>query len=435
MAYRPFRCYPFASVVFDANCGSLLWVTTAGQLVRTANKLTAMRVQKARKKGLYGDGNGLWLQVGRCGTKSWLLRYMLNGKPRYMGLGAVHSVSLLEARERARQARSLLAMGEDPLASKKAVARSLSLTFDLCAARFLDAHASTWKNPKHRAQWKSTLATYASPILGSLPVSAVDTAEVMQVLEPIWRKIPETARRVRCRIERVLNWAAVQKFRSGENPARWRGHLDMLLSAKDKAKAADAHHAALAYDALPAFMSKLEKRNSASARALEFTILTAARTGEVIGAQWDEIDLKAKLWTVPAGRMKSGSAHRVPLSDRVVSLLQALPRHGSGVVFPGATGKPLSNMSMLMLLRGMQPGLTVHGFRSTFSDWARDRTRYPRDVVEAALAHAVEDKTEAAYRRGDSLEKRRCLMADWASFASGAFIDGEVVQFGEVARA
>jgi integrase len=315
----------------------------------------------------------------------------------------------------------------DPLGGKQAAARSLSLTFDMAAERFLEAHAPTFKNPKHCAQWSATLATHASPVIGSLPVSAVDTHRVMVVLEPIWRKTPETANRLRGRIERILDWAGAQGFRSGENPARWRGHLDKLLPARSKIKA-KAHHPALAYAALPAFMAKLGERDGISARALEFTILTAARTGEVIGAKWDEIDLKAKVWTVPTSRMKSGRVHRVPLSDRAVAVLQAMPRHRESFVFPGkAAGAPLSNMAMLELLRGLQPGLTVHGFRSTFRDWAGDRTVYPRDVIELALAHVVNDKTEAAYRRGDALEKRTCLMSDWSSFASGPHAAGDVV--------
>ena len=393
--------------------------------MRTANKLTAFKVARARKKGLYGDGNGLWLQVGRCGTKSWLLRYMLNGKARYMGLGALHSVTLVEARERARQARSLIARGDDPLGGKQAAARSLSLTFDVCAERYIAAHAPTWKNPKHRAQWASTLATHASPVIGAVPVNVVDTHRVMAVLEPIWRKTPETANRLRGRIEHILDWAGAQGFRSGENPARWRGHLDKLLPARSKVKA-KGHHPALAYTGLPVFMSKLAERDGISARALEFVILTAARTGEAIGARWSEFDLKAKLWTVPASRMKSGREHRVPLSDRAVALLQALPRRGEHVFINGG-GKPLSDMAMLQLLRGMQPGLTVHGMRSSFRDWAGDRTAHPRDVIEMALAHVVNDKTEAAYRRGDALEKRRCLMSDWSAFASGPLAAGEVV--------
>jgi integrase len=404
-----------------------LWVTYQPEAgkgeMRTANKLTAFKVQKASKKGLYGDGNGLWLQVGRCGTKSWLLRYMLNGKPRYMGLGAVHSVPLVEARERARQARSIIAMGEDPLGGRRVVARAL--TFDACAERFIGTHAPTWKNPKHRAQWSATLATYASPVMGPLPVSTVGTAQVMEVLQPIWTKKPETANRLRARIERILDWAGAQGYRRGENPARWKGHLDKLLPAKSKVKA-KAHHPALAYEALPGFMAELAVRDSISARGLEFLILTAARTGEVIGARWDEVDLKAKVWTVPADRMKSGRAHRVPLSDRAVTLLQALPRRGEHVFINGG-GKPISNMAMLELLKGMMPGLTVHGFRSTFSDWARDRTHYPRDVIEQALAHVIKDKSEAAYRRGDALEKRRLLMAEWASFAYGKPLAGEVI--------
>jgi hypothetical protein len=268
---------------FRANCGSLLWVTLNGTgqgEMRTANKLTAFKVARANKKGLYGDGNGLWLQVGRCGTKSWVLRYMLNGKPRYMGLGAVHSVTLVEARERARQARSMISRGVDPLDGKLATADSLSLTFDLCAEQYIALHSPDWKNPKHRAQWSATLATYASPVIGHLPVSAIDTPKVLAILEPIWRTKHETARRVRSRIENILDWAKTKGFREGENPA-----LLKSLFKKSKAKK-KRHHPALAYEALPAFMAKLAEKDYVSARALEFTILTASRTSEVIGARW-----------------------------------------------------------------------------------------------------------------------------------------------------
>jgi integrase len=299
----------------------------------------------------------------------------------------------------------------------------------MAAGRFIEAHAPTFSNAKSQAQWRATLGTYASPVIGSLPIKVVDTANVMQVLQPIW---PETASKLRGRIERILNWATVQGFRSGDNPARWRGHLDVLLPAKGKVKA-EAHHPALAYEALPAFMAALAEKDYVSARALEFTILTAARTGEVIGARWDEIDLKAKLWTVPAGRMKAKKEHRVPLSDRAVRLLANLPVTGDHV-FTNGGGRPLSNQAMSELVKGMKlpsttPGklATVHGMRSTFSDWARDRTHAQRDVVEAALAHVIESKAEAAYRRGDALEKRRCLMSDWSNFATGTFAAGEVV--------
>jgi integrase len=388
-------------------------------MTRIANKLTAVKVERASKRGLYGDGNGLYLQIAKHGTKSWLLRYMLNGQARNMGLGPLHSVTLAEARERAREARSQIAQGHDPLSGKKVHARNLSRTFDVCAREFIEAHGPTFKNPKHRAQWGSSLAAYASPAIGSPPVSLVDTARVMRVLQPIWHKVPETASRVRQRIERVLDWAAVQGFRKGENPARWKGHLDMLLPAKGKVKKAE-HHAALPYADLPAFMLELDGKKSISARALEFAILTATRTGEVIGATWSEVDFDSKLWTIPAERMKAGKEHRVPLCDRAVELLKALPRDDDRIF-------PLSNMAMLNLLKGMRPDLTTHGFRSTFSDWARDTTSYPRDVIEAALAHAIESKAEAAYRRGDALEKRVRLMADWSNFASGGF-GGDVVQ-------
>ena len=291
---------------------------------------------------------------------------MRDGRARQMGLGALHTVSLQEARARARLARQVLLDGLDPIdvkherRSRLRLEKARALTFKQCADDYLGAHAGAWKNAKHRAQWSATLDAYAHPLIGALPVAAIDTALILKILRPIWQEKPETASRLRGRIERILDWATVQEYRRGDNPARWRGHLDALLPAKTKVRAVK-HHPALPFVELPAFMAELRKRDSISARALEFTILTATRTGEAIGARWDEIDLKAKVWTVPAERMKAGRPHRVPLSDRAVAILDELPRDDSNFVFLGAkVGAPISNMAMLELLRGMN-GNGLHG--------------------------------------------------------------------------
>lgn len=391
--------------------------------MRGTNKLTATRVDKLKKPGRYGDGGGLWLQIAAGGTKSWLLRYQRDGKARQMGLGPVSLVSLADARERARDARRILLDGEDPIEARNAerlaakIEAAKGMTFEQCAEKYIATHEAAWRNEKHRAQWRNTLKRYANPKIGGLPVSAIDTALVLKVLEPIWGKKPETASRLRGRIEAVIDWATAREYRAGDNPARWRGHLDKLLPSKRKLRSV-RHHTAIPYEELPAFMARLRRSEFVSAYALEFTILTAARTGEVIGALWPEIDTAAKIWTVPASRMKAGREHRVPLSDRAVELLEALPREDDNDhVFIGARkGAGLSNMAMLELVKGA--GFTVHGFRSTFRDWAAETTAYPNHVVEMALAHLIGDKVEAAYRRGDLFEKRRRLMRDWATYCA-----------------
>lgn len=402
--------------------------------MRSINRLSAAEVAKKAKPGRYGDGGGLWLQVSSYGTKAWIFRFMLNGQARQMGLGSVDTFSLKEARDRARQARQLVADGVDPIDMRRAKKVSAKaedarrITFREAAERYIQAHSAGWRNAKHADQWSSTIRTYAEPVIGNLDVGAVETAHIVNILEPIWTTKTETASRVRGRIECVLDWAAARKFRKGDNPARWRGHLDKLLPARSKVRKV-RHHPALSYDALGGFVERLRGLDGVSARALEFTILTAARTGEAIGARRDEIDIVGKVWTIPGSRMKSGRDHRVPLSEPAVALLKALPREGDNV-FPGAkANKPLSNMAMLELLRGMggTDGLTVHGFRSTFRDWAAEQTNFPRDIAEAALAHVIGDKTEAAYRRGDALEKRRKLMAAWAKFCGERPAEGNVV--------
>jgi integrase len=393
-------------------------------MAKQINKLSAALVIKATKPGMYGDGNGLYLQVSKWQTKAWILRYQIAGKPRYMGLGSVNDFSLKEARDRARAARQQVADGNDPIEQRKEKKSALRaddakrITFKDAAERYIKAHQAGWKNAKHGDQWRNTLETYAYSVIGDLPVAKVETAHVVEILEPIWNKKTETASRLRGRVESVLDWAKARHYRSGDNPARWRGHLDKLLPARSKVQKVK-HHPAMPYSAIPGFMERLRGMSSISARALEFTILTGVRTGETIGAKDGEIDCAAKLWTIPGERMKNGREHRVPLSDRAIEILQATPREkGSDWIFPGARkGKPLSNMAMLELLRGIDDSLTVHGFRSTFRDWAAERTSFPRELAEAALAHTLKDKTEAAYQRGDLLEKRRRLMTAWAKYA------------------
>lgn len=391
----------------------------------SSGRLTAIKVEKLKEPGRYGDGGNLWLQVSKWGTKSWIFRYNLGGRERHMGLGDFPTLSLAEAREKALAARKLVKIdGIDPIEQRrqakeaKRIEDASRITFRAAAERYIAAHESSWRNPIHRAQWPSTLDRFAYAVIGDLPVSSVTTAHVMQILEPIWQTRTETASRTRGRIEAVLDWATARHYRTGENPARWRGHLDKLLPAKTKVRKV-RHQPAMAIDEVPGFIAELRRSEFVSARALEFTILCAARTGEVIGAKWSEIDLAAKVWTIPGERMKSGREHRVPLSGRAIELLGTVPRVvGCAFVFPGArAGHGLSNMAMLECLREMRGrSVSVHGFRSTFRDWAGERTNFPREIAEAALAHVLGDKTEAAYRRGDALEKRRRLMEAWAGF-------------------
>jgi integrase len=405
---------------------------------RDSNRLTAVKIAKVTRPGRYGDGGGLLLQVSRWRTKAWLFRFERDGRERQMGLGSVSTLSLAEARERARECRKILLDGRDPIEVRNAermqrrTETARAVTFKACAERYIAAHEASWGNQKHREQWKSTLARYAYPIIGDLSVSAIDTALVVKVIEALWATKPETAARLRGRVESVLNWATVRGFRAGDNPARWRGHLDKLLPSRGKVKPVK-HHPALPYAEIPTFMAELRNRDGISARALELTILTAVRTGEVIHARRSEFDVEAKVWTIPAERMKGRREHRVPLSNRAVAILTALPREGDGdgFVFIGARGnRTLSNMAMLELMRGLRPGYVPHGFRSTFRDWAAETTNYQNHIVEMALAHVVGDKVEAAYRRGDLFEKRRRLMGDWARYCSRqASPDAEVVLF------
>lgn len=391
---------------------------------RAANRLSPMTVTKTTKPGLYADGGGLYLQITAAGVKSWLFRYMREGKARGMGLGPTHTIGLAEARARALDCRRRLLDGIDPIDSRKAehaaqrIEQAADMTFKQCAEKYIEAHRAGWKNAKHAAQWTNTLTTYADPVFNSQPVSAIDTTLVMKVLEPIWATKTETASRLRGRIESVLDWATVRGYRTGENPARLKGHLDTLLPKRSRVQKV-VHHPALPYADVAAFMKTLRLQEGVAARALEFLILTATRTNEVIGATWPEFNLDEGAWTIPAERMKMGKEHRVPLSTRAISLVKAQQDVKRGdYVFPGARDKkPLSNMAMLQLLERMkQADITVHGFRSTFRDWAGETTHYPREVCEAALAHGIKDKAEAAYARGDLYVKRAALMQDWTQF-------------------
>lgn len=396
------------------------------------NRLSATAVEKEKRPGLYGDGGGLWLQVTPAAegvAKSWLYRFkrqgIAGGKARKMGLGPYPIVTLADAREKARQAFRQVLEGVDPIEERKsrkaaaqlAVARAV--TFRECAERYIATHEASW-SPKHARQWPASLKADVYPVFGNLPVSDIDLALVLKALEPIWYEKPETASRVRGRIEAVLDWATTRGYRRGDNPARWKGYLETVLPAKIKLQRVE-HHPALPFREIPAFMEQLRERDSLSARALEFAILTACRTGEVRGARWSEIDLVQKTWTIPGSRMKGGREHRVPLADPLLRLLQNLPRDARSefVFLGGKAGNPLSDMALLALLNRMKRSdLTTHGFRSTFRDWASEMTAYPHEICEMALAHVIKNKAEAAYRRGDLFDKRKRLMADWCRYCS-----------------
>lgn len=392
---------------------------------KRVDMLSARFVETAKAAGLYGDGNNLFLKIDASGNKSWIFRWQTrDGKQAKMGLGPVHTVSLAEARAKAADCRALILEGINPRSARDeartaiAIAEARAITFDTARDQYIESHKAGWKNAKHADQWKATLETYASPTFGSMPVAAVDTALVMQVLRPIWATKNETANRVRGRVEAILDWAKVQEFRTGENPARWKGHLDKLLPKRSKVRKVK-HHAALPYADIPKFMTDLRERYGVSALALEFTILTACRTNETLEARWSEIDKANKVWTIPAARMKGDEEHRVPLCDRALAIVEDMRTDKrSDYIFPGAKrGKPLSNMAMLNVLARMNhEDITVHGFRSSFRDWAGEETNFAWEICEVALAHDIGDKTSEAYQRGDLLKKRRRLMEAWASY-------------------
>ncbi|TAL73901.1 MAG: site-specific integrase [Rhodanobacter sp.] len=400
------------------------------------NKLTAIGVKNTTKPGRYSDGGGLYLYVPpdkARGGKRWVFRWRdrNTGKTRDKGLGPVRDVPLVKARRDALECRQQLREGIDPIHASK-VEGVRRTTFGQCAQMYMDAHRDGWRNEKHAAQWSSTLDTYAA-ILQPLPVGAIDTDLIIKVLSPIWTTKTETATRVRQRIEAVLNWATARKFRSGENPARWRGHLENLLPKPTKLKKVE-HRAALPYSEAGTFMTELRQQVGLGALALELQILTACRPGEVANARWAEFDLDGATWTIPGERMKAGKEHRVPLSPPAVELLRKLPRVNAYVFPSSKKNQPITTAAMLKALRTIRPGFDAHGFRSTFRDWAADQTAYPRDVAEAALAHAVQG-VEAVYRRTDLLNKRARLMADWAKYCAKPAPAGNVRGIREGAKA
>jgi integrase len=390
-------------------------------VARTLHRLRAGDIARVGP-GQHHDGGGLYLMVGKGAGRSWIFRYRRDGKLHDCGLGPAHTVTLADARQKAHDCRSALYAGSNPveIRRRKRTDRILTaakaVSFEDAAERYIAAHAAGWRDPKAERQWRQSLADYAYPLLGKLPVGKIDVGLVMQVLEPIWLTKTETAGRVRSRIENILDWATARGHRQGDNPARWRGHLENLLPAPRKVRKVE-HHPALPYAEIGAFMADLRRADGVPARALEFAILTATRTDEVLGAKWGELDLAERIWTIPAGRHKAGKTtgkeHRVPLSDAAMAIIDAMAAiRVDEHVFPGRNGA-LGPQAMRRVLDGLNAGISVHGFRSTFRDWAGETTAHPRDVIEQALAHTLKDRSEAAYRRGDLFDKRRALMRDW----------------------
>ena len=423
-----------------------LWERLGGDMARNIGKLSAISVSRLRDKGLHSDGGGLYLRVTDGATdkggKFWAFRFMRYGKAREMGLGALNAMSLADARLRAAECRKILAEGSDPITARDAVqsqerlASAREQTFRQCAESYIEAHKAGWRNAKHIWQWDNTLTNHVYPVFGDLPVQEVDLAMVLKVLEPIWKTKTETAARIRGRIEVILDWATAREYRKGENPARWKGHLENLLPSRAKVQRV-THRPALPYEKIGDFVTLLKEQGGIAAQAMAFTILTAARTSEVIGARWDEVDMQKGIWIIPANRIKAGREHRVALSVSALQILQARreaieeEKKKAGKtekpterkidwIFTGLKrGNPLSNVAMLALLKRMnRTDITVHGFRSTFRDWCAEQTNFPREVAEAALAHAVGDKVEAAYRRSDLFDKRRLMMDAWARYCT-----------------
>ena len=392
-------------------------------------KLTTKGAQKLVREstpGMTNDGDGLYLKIGKGGGASWIYRFRWAGKLRDMGLGSFADTSLSVARGLASEQRKLVKQGIDPLAAReqKTEIEAGPITFTHCAARYIQLQRRGWQNSKHARQWVSTLKTYVRPVIGNLPVEDVTTQDILKILAPIWTVKNETAKRVQGRIENILDFAAAHEYRDPVNPARWRGHLDKLLAKPSRVQKVN-HHPAMPYEQVAAFMDLIQGYSSMSSKALQFLILTATRTSEVLNAEWHEVDIAKKTWRIPAERMKANREHRVPLSSQAMDLLLCLPRvKGNNHIFPGMkAGRSLSNMSLLQFMRGLgygtngeQGNYVPHGFRSSFRDWTGEVTSYPRDVAEMALAHTIENKVEAAYRRGDLFEKRRAMMQEWADF-------------------
>lgn len=401
------------------------------------NRLTGADLRRS-KPSLHADGGGLYLQVTAAkdgsANRSWLFRFALNGRERWMGLGSLHTVSLAEARERARQCRLLILDGVDPIEARQerrateAATAARAMSFDECAAAYIAAKRNEWRSQKHAQHWPQSIQKYASPIIGKLPVAAIDTPLIMKVLQPLWQRIPESASRLRGRIESILDWATVSNFRTGENPARWKGHLEHLLATPHKVKPKE-NMAAMAYAELPAFAATLRAERSTSAQALEFLILTAARAGCVRHAVWSEIDLDQAVWEIPGHKMKAGRAHRVPLSSRCIQILRGLPRLEEETIFPGRAGGVMADSNLIYTLRKLgHSDVTVHGFRSAFRTWAAEQTSFPHEIAELALAHTVGDAVVRAYKRTDLFDRRRRLMQMWCDYlARPATESGTVV--------
>ena len=406
---------------------------------KVARELSALAVKRLREPGVYPVGGvaGLLLRVSKSGARYWMLRITIGDRRRDIGIGPFPEISLARARTIARDMRQQVREGTDPIADRQAARAALrikAVTFDDAAARYLNHKAGSFRNAKHAKQWRTTLDTYASPIIGPLAVERIELAHVLQVLEPIWKTKTETAARVRGRVEKVIDYAIVSGYRTGNNPARWRGNLDAILPAPTKLKKVK-HHRAIPWTDAPAFMERLRTREAMAARALEFLLLTAARSGEIRGAIWTEVDHEARTWTVPAERTKTQKPHTVPLPDDALALLDNLPRfEDEPVIFPAKRGGPLSDMALSSLMRRMDVDATPHGCRSTFRDWVAERTSYPHEVAEMALGHAIPSEVERAYRRGDLLEKRRRLMADWSKFLNEGAPKGDVVSIREAAK-
>jgi integrase len=403
-------------------------------MAKTTERLKDLQIKKLSKAGSYADGKGLYLQVSTSGSKSWFYRYETNGRAHKCGLGAYPDISIKKARTKAAACRTLRDEGIDPIEHKKRqnTARELDKfkgkTFKECALDFMNSHKAGWKNRKHESQWRTTLETYAYPFIGKLAVQDVDVGHVLEILEPIWHKKTETASRVRQRIENILDWAKVRKYRTGENPAVWRGHLDKILPARTKVQKVK-HHPAMPYRDVPNFFRVLRNKDIIAAKALAFTILTAARNGESREARWNEIDTNSKEWVLPEERMKAKKEHKVPLSDLALNILKEAKPHGSGVfVFEGhKKNRPISETALRKLLKKYHPTLTIHGFRSSFREWCAEMTSYPREVAEMSLAHSLKDKVEAAYQRSDLLDKRRKLMDEWSEFCLNGNNTDEVI--------
>jgi integrase len=412
-------------------------------MAKTLARLSALKVNSLKARGMHADGGGLYLQITDTGAKSWIYRFTLNGRLRDMGLGSATDISLADARTRAAECRRLRSHGIDPIESRKQTREQAtldaahSISFRECAEAFIASHEASWRNDKHKAQWGSSLKMYAYPPFGRISVQTIDTALVMKALQPIWGTKTSTAARVRGRIERVLDWASARGYRKGDNPARWRGHLENLLPVPTKI-AKVKHHNALPFANMPDFVKKLRSQPGVAALGLEFLILTGTRTSESLLAQWDEIHEATAIWTIPGSRMKAGKDHRVPLSKAALALLaRARPLSKGDYVFESARRScPMSNMAFLALLHRMDRfDITTHGFRSTFRDWVSECTSHTGEVAEMALAHVVDNKVEAAYRRGDLFEKRKKLMEDWARFCDGRYESANVLPIQRPRRA